>query len=138
MHEQTANLLTRALTASDADPEQPHAPQSIQERYKGISTACRLASSAISRQSRDRVGGRFFLPDIIEAAQLQPTGEDYMSEEDPIAIFQPAVRGRRARVAYGTAERLHLVSGKGGKVRDVLVQNMHIMDRDGLCVCAHV
>ena len=36
-------------------------------------------------QPRDRVGGRFFLPDIIEAAQLEPTGVDrFWVSVDPI------------------------------------------------------
>lgn len=62
------------------------------------------------------MGGRFFLPDIIEAARLRPTGEGYFSEEDQLAIYQPSRRGRRAKVTFGIAERLIQLSAKGQQV----------------------
>lgn len=107
LHRQTSNLMTKAMDdSSEAGTAQPLDTAGVKALYADISKSCKQVNSAISRQPRDRVGGRFFMPDIIEAANFEPTDPDYMSEEDTLAIYESSRSGKAARIVYGTAERL--------------------------------
>ena len=69
------------------------------------------------------------MPDIIEAASFEPTDPDYMSEEDPTAIYQSSRPGRPASIVYGTAERLIRANDKSE--RKLQVPSLHIEDQIG-------
>ena len=81
--------MTEAMAdTSEAGAAQPPSTKAVKTMFADISKAGRLINSAISRQLRDRVGGKFFLPDIIEAANFEPSDPDYMSEKDTVAIYE--------------------------------------------------
>ena len=130
----TTSLTTTAIPDSLGNIQES-APVPVTELFHAVSPACQRVNSAVQRQSRDRVGGRFFMPDIIEAAKTRPTEQDYVSEEDPIAIYQYSGRGKRAKIRLGVAERLFEASTKGGRGRFAPVSALNIMDVTGKVLC---
>lgn len=131
---QTSNLLSHAIPNA-LSSIQESATQPVKERHSAISRGCRQVSSAVVRQIRDRVGGRFFMPEIIEAAQTHPTEKDYASEEDNVAVYVPSSRGKKAAFRIGSIERISQASKKGGKSKHVPVSQIHIEDMDGKMHC---
>ena len=111
---QTSDLLTRAIPEAMSSIQEASS-QPVKELHAVISEACRRVSSAIGRQSRDRVGGRFFMPEIIEAAQTHPTERDYASEEDNIAVYVPSSRSKRAAFRVGLLDASHKLQRKGAR-----------------------
>ena len=55
---------------------------------------CRKLKSAFSSQHSDRTCGRFWGQEIIAAACVQATDEDYMSDEDTVAMVTTGPRGK--------------------------------------------
>lgn len=74
------------------------------------------------------VGGRFFLPDIVDAARQGASADDVKSEEDPVALFEPGRGRRRHGISFAIAERLTKWVPMGS------LDSWHIlqfMDKDG-------
>ena len=130
-----SNLVTREMSAalSEAQSDLPGAHEAVLATFARVRGACKKVSSAVARQIRDRVGGRFFLPDIIEAAQSEPSDPDYMSEEDNIAIYEHGKGGRCGGFSFATVERL---SGLVARANSFLSASCTSWTLRGSCIAA--
>lgn len=92
---------------------------------------CRRANAAFARMIDDRTRGRFFTPDVIDAARMEEVDSGYTSDEDTIAVYCEYDNGSHG-VEVALAERLLKGKTAGSKTPHDTVNQLSTNDPCGI------
>ena len=132
LNRNTSLIMQRAIEETHGIHDSAEgATQTPKQLLAEVADVCRRVNATIARQSADRTRGRFFGPEVVDAAMMEPVDADYMSDEDTIAVYIKYDDGSDA-VEIGLAERLMRARQAGSLVPYENANQLSINDPRGI------